>query len=137
MKLTNNTEVSEDHKSGIITLAVIDHDRNRAAAIAQAYIEELGKLVAELSTSAAHRERVFLEERIKAVKLDLDDASRQFSEFSSKNKTIDSKEQGRAMVEAAAALQGQLDRRRVTVEGVATDLHIKQSASAGIAGPGK
>jgi uncharacterized protein involved in exopolysaccharide biosynthesis len=107
-KLNNNTEVSEDRKSGIITVSVIDRDRERARGMAQAYVEELGKLVAELSTSAAHRERVFLEERIKAVKLDLDDASRKFSQFSSENKTIDLKEQGRAMVEAAAALQGQL-----------------------------
>jgi uncharacterized protein involved in exopolysaccharide biosynthesis len=42
------------------------------------------------------------------VKLDLDQASRDFSQFASKNTAIDIKEQAKAMVEAAATLQGQL-----------------------------
>lgn len=107
-KLAENTEISEDRKSGIITIAVTDHDPKRAAAIAQAYVEELNQLVAELSTSAAHRERVFLEDRLRNVKLDLDDASQKFSQFESTNKTIDIKEQARAMVQGAAAIEGEL-----------------------------
>jgi capsule polysaccharide export protein KpsE/RkpR len=107
-KLAENTGVSEDRKSGIIEISVTDHSPQLAAAIAQAYVEELNQLVAELSTSAAHRERVFLEERLVAVKKDLDDASVKFSQFSSKNTAIDIKEQGRAMVDAASRLQGEL-----------------------------
>jgi capsule polysaccharide export protein KpsE/RkpR len=107
-KLAENTEISEDRKSGIITIAVTDHDAKRAAGIAQAYVEELNQLVAELSTSAAHRERVFLEERLRGVKRDLDDASQKFSQFESTNKTIDIKEQARAMVQGAAAIEGEL-----------------------------
>jgi len=107
-KLAQRTGLSEDRKSGIITISFSDRDPHRAAAIAQAYVEELDRLVAELSTSAAHRERVFLEERLQAVKQDLDRASRDFGQFASKNTAIDIKEQGRAMVEAAATLQGQM-----------------------------
>jgi capsule polysaccharide export protein KpsE/RkpR len=107
-KLAQNTGVSEDRKSGIIEINVTDHNPQRAAQLAQAYVEELNQLVAELSTSAAHRERIFLEERLAAVKKDLDDASVKFSQFSSKNTAIDIKEQGRAMVDAASRLQGEL-----------------------------
>ncbi len=107
-KLAENTTFSEDRKSGIISITVTDRDPKRAAAICQAYVGELNQLVIELSTSAAHRERVFLEERLIAVKRDLDDASQKFSQFASKNTAIDIKEQGRAMVEAASVLQGQL-----------------------------
>ncbi len=107
-KLADKTSISEDRKSGIINIEVTDSDPKRAAAIAQAYVDELDRLVAELSTSAAHRERVFLEERLGAVKQDLDQASKEFSQFASKNIAIDIKEQGKAMVEAAATLQGQL-----------------------------
>jgi len=106
--LSENTRIEEDRKSGIITIAVTDRDPKRAAAIAQAYVEELDRLVAELSTSAAHRERVFLEERLTAVKQELDLASQKFSQFASKNAAIDIKEQGRAMLEASATLMGQL-----------------------------
>jgi capsule polysaccharide export protein KpsE/RkpR len=107
-KLAENTAISEDRKSGILTISVTDGDRLRAAAIARAYVEELDRLVAELSTSSAHRERVFLEERLTAVKQELDQASKEFSQFASKNITIDIKEQGKAMVDAAATLMGEL-----------------------------
>jgi len=107
-KLADSTSVSEDRKSGIISITVTDRDPKRAAAIAQAYVDELNVLVAELSTSSAHRERVFLEERLRAVKQDLDGASREFSQFSSKNGTLDIKEQARAMVQGAATLEGEL-----------------------------
>jgi capsule polysaccharide export protein KpsE/RkpR len=106
-KLQERTGLSEDRKSGIIDITVVDRDPKRAAAIAQAYVEELNQLVTELSTSGAHRERVFLEERLKAVKQDLDDASQKFSQFASKNAALDIKEQGRAMVDAASRLQGE------------------------------
>jgi capsule polysaccharide export protein KpsE/RkpR len=107
-ELTDNTALSEDRKSGIVTIMVSDRDPQRVAAIAQAYVDELDRLVAELSTSAAHRERVFLEARLKEVKQELDRAAHDLSQFSSKTAAIDIKEQGRAMVEAAAVVQGQL-----------------------------
>ncbi len=107
-KLAENTGISEDRKSGIIAITVTDRDRTQAAALAQAYVEELNRLVAELSTSAAHRERIFLQQRLAEVKTNLDQAAQQFSQFSSKNTAVDIKEQGRAMIDAAAALTGQL-----------------------------
>jgi capsule polysaccharide export protein KpsE/RkpR len=117
-KLVENTGIGEDHKSGIITITVTDRDSQRATAIAQSYVEELNRLAAELSTSAAHRERVFLEQRVAEVKLDLDQASRDFSQFASKNTAIDIKEQAKAMVEAAATLQGQLIAAESQVKGL-------------------
>jgi uncharacterized protein involved in exopolysaccharide biosynthesis len=107
-KLSENMLVSEDRKSGIISIAVTDRNPQRAAAMAQACVEELDRLVSQLSTSAAHRERVFLEGRLTAVKQELDRSSTEFSQFASKNTAIDIKEQGKAMVEAAATLMGQL-----------------------------
>jgi uncharacterized protein involved in exopolysaccharide biosynthesis len=107
-KLASRTDISEGKKSGVITIVVTDGNPQRASAMARAYIEQLNRMVLELNTSAAYRERVFLEERLKVVKQDLDQSARSFSEFSSKNTAIDIKEQGRAMVEAAAALQGEM-----------------------------
>jgi capsule polysaccharide export protein KpsE/RkpR len=118
-QLSNNTGISEDHKSGIITIAVVDRDPARAAGLAQAHVEELNRLVSELSTSAAHRERVFLEDRLKAVKQELDRASGEFSQFASKNTAINIPEQGKAMVEAAALLQGQLIAAESELKGLA------------------
>jgi uncharacterized protein involved in exopolysaccharide biosynthesis len=106
-ELAEHTGVSVDRKSQIITITVTDHSPKRAAAMGEAYVVELNRLVAELSTSSARRERIFLEERLKTVSQDLESAEKEFSQFSSKNTAIDIKEQGKAMVEAAATLQGQ------------------------------
>jgi uncharacterized protein involved in exopolysaccharide biosynthesis len=107
-ELDERTTISEERKSGIITIKVRDHSPRRAQAMAQAYVEQLNIAMAKLSTSSARREREFLETRLKAVKQDLDAASQDFSQFASKNTAIDIPEQGKAMVEAAAMLQGQL-----------------------------
>jgi uncharacterized protein involved in exopolysaccharide biosynthesis len=106
--LADHTSITVDRKSQIISIAVTDHDPKRAAAIDQKYVEELNRLVAELSTSSARRERIFLEGRLQDVSKDLESAEKDFSQFSSKNTAIDIKEQSRAMVDAAAMLQGQL-----------------------------
>jgi len=107
-ELGQRSDISEDRKSGIITIGITDHDPQRAAAIAQEYVTQLDRLVAQVSTSSARRERIFLEERLQKVKSDLDAAATHFSEFASKNTAIDIPAQGKAMVEAAATLQGQL-----------------------------
>lgn len=107
-ELEARSVISEEKKSGVLTLVIRDHDPQRAAAMAQAYVEELNRMLVDLNTSAAHRERIFLEERLRVVKQELDRAAKDFSEFSSQNAAIDIKEQGRAMVAAAATLQGQV-----------------------------
>jgi uncharacterized protein involved in exopolysaccharide biosynthesis len=107
-KLTSFTDFEEDKKSGVITLTYTDYDKQTAAAIANAYVEELNHLASDLNTSDAHRERIFLEERLKSAKQDLNQASLALSQFSSKNTVMDPQNQGRSMMDAAARIQGQL-----------------------------
>lgn len=102
------TDVAEDRKSGVISITVTDGDPQRARDVAQGYVEELDRLVSQVSTSSARRERMFIEQRLATVKADLEDAEKQFSAFASKNTALDIKEQTRAMVESAAVLQGQM-----------------------------
>jgi capsule polysaccharide export protein KpsE/RkpR len=116
--LAEHTSISVDRKSQIISITVTDKSPQRAAAMGQAYVDELNRLVAELSTSSARRERIFLEGRLQAVNQDLDAAEKDFSQFASKNTAIDIKEQGKAMVETAAALQGQLIAAQSEYEGL-------------------
>ncbi len=114
--LDDHTSISEDRKSGIITIQVTDNNPQRAAAIGQEFVEELNRVVTELNTSSAHRERLFLEERLAQVKQDLGTAEKRFSEYASKNTAIDIQTQGKAMIEAAAALEGQLIAARTELE---------------------
>jgi len=126
--LAKRTSLGEDRKSGIISIGVTDHDPKRAAEMARAYVSELDRLVSEVSTSSARRERIFLEERLRAVKGELDTAAQKFSEFASKNTAIDIPAQGKAMVEAAATLQGQLiaaESELSGLEAIYTDQNVR------------
>jgi capsule polysaccharide export protein KpsE/RkpR len=106
--LARLTTVTEDKKSGVITVEVEDEDPVRARDMAQAYLDELNKLVTQTSASSAHQERVFIEGRLHSVAADLERAQLELSEFSSKNSTIDIKEQTHAMVDAGARLQAEM-----------------------------
>ena len=117
-ELSDHTRISDDEKSGIITISVVDHDPKRAAAMAQEYVNELNWVVNNLSTSSAHREREFLDSRVKQVKADLESAEQQFSQFASQKGAIDVPEQGKAMVTAAATLQGQLIAAEAELQGL-------------------
>jgi uncharacterized protein involved in exopolysaccharide biosynthesis len=106
--LAHCTKITEDKKSGVITIEVEDTDRVLARDLAQGYLDELNNLVLRTSTSAAHRQRIFIEQRLHKVQDDLERAQLDFSEFSSKNSTIDIKEQTRAMVDTGAKVQAEL-----------------------------
>jgi uncharacterized protein involved in exopolysaccharide biosynthesis len=116
--LSKKTAISEDRKSGVLTITVNDRNPERAAQIAGAYVEELDRLVAQVTTSSARRERIFIEQRLGAVKQNLDNASREFSQYASQNTAIDISAQGKATVEAAAKLEGELIAVQSELEGL-------------------
>jgi len=131
-ELSRQTDISIDRKSGIISVQVTDHDPKRAQALAQEYVAQLNNVVTQLNTSSAHRERVFLEGRLAEVKNELESAEKDFSQFSSKNATLDIKEQGKAMVESAALLEGQLIAAQTELQGlrqIFTDQNIRVQAT--------
>jgi uncharacterized protein involved in exopolysaccharide biosynthesis len=55
---------------------------------------------------------------LQEVRQSLEAAEQQFSQFASKNAAIDIKEQGKAMVDSAAAIQGQLIATQAELEGL-------------------
>jgi uncharacterized protein involved in exopolysaccharide biosynthesis len=107
-QLARRTTITDDKKSGVITIAVEDTDRLRARDMAQAYLDALNSLLTQTSTSSARQERIFIESRLHSVGADLEQAQLALSEFSSRNSTIDIKEQTRGLVDAGARVEGEL-----------------------------
>jgi uncharacterized protein involved in exopolysaccharide biosynthesis len=106
--LGRRTTITQDKKSGVLTLVVKDTDPKRARDMAQAYLEELNTLVLRTNNSSARQERLFIEKRLQAVRGDLDRAEEAMSQFSSTHSAIDLREQARATVESQAKVQGEL-----------------------------
>ena len=107
-KLAHRTTITDDKKSGVITVEVTDGSPERARDLAQAYLDELNQLVIKTTNSSAHQERVFIEQRLKTVTADLERTQRDLSEYSSKTNAVDLKEQTRAMVDAGARIEASL-----------------------------
>jgi uncharacterized protein involved in exopolysaccharide biosynthesis len=118
IQLATDTQMVEDSKSGIITIRVDARNPVLASKIAQGYVEELDRVVTTNSTSAARRERIFLEERLKEIKKDLDDSAKSLSQFSTKSRTIDIPSQGKAMVDSGLKLQDQMVAARAELAGL-------------------
>ena len=108
MKLDSKTKVDVSSKSSVVTLDVTDPDPKRAAAMANAYAEELDHLLVKMNTESAKQQRVYYEERVTQAKQDLLNASDELSKFSSANRTLNVDDQDKAIVDAAAAIQGQI-----------------------------
>lgn len=106
--LAHETKITDDKKSGVITIKVEDVDPVRARDLTQAYLDELNKIVNRTSTSSARQERIFVERRLHEVQNDLENAQLELSDFSSKNTTIDITAQTRAMVDVGARLEGEI-----------------------------
>jgi capsule polysaccharide export protein KpsE/RkpR len=117
-ELEDRTDISSDRKSGIITIKVTDRTPQRAAAMGREYISELNWVMTQLNTSSAHRERVFLEDRLQQVKGDLEQAEKDFGEFASKNATLDIRDEGKGMVEAAGSIEGELIASETQLQGL-------------------
>jgi uncharacterized protein involved in exopolysaccharide biosynthesis len=106
--LVSNTKIEQDRKSGIITINVSATNPVLAASLAQGYVLELNRVITESNTSGAHRERVFLEGRLKEVKQQLDDSSSALSQFSTKSGAIDVPAQAKSMMDAGLRIQAEL-----------------------------
>jgi len=118
LKLAKRTTIADDKKSGVIAITVSDHDPRLAMELANGYVEELDAVMAKVSTSAARRERIFIEQRLSEETKSLQEAEQQFSQFASANMALDVPEQMKVTVEAAARLQGELIATRAQLEGL-------------------
>jgi len=106
--LDTNTIVSFGKKDGVITITVDDKDPKRAAGLANAYVDELGRLAAGLNMTGAGNNREFLEKRIAEAHTDLGRAEDALKYFQSRNKTISVTDQAQATIAGIAQLRAQL-----------------------------
>ena len=111
--LAEDSSISIGKKDGVITIAVDNEDPKLAAAIANAYVEELGTMTAQLSVSGAGTNRVFLEERLGKAKAELAASENALKNFQSRNKAVAVPDQARSTLEGVAQLRAQLAAQEV------------------------
>jgi uncharacterized protein involved in exopolysaccharide biosynthesis len=100
-------------KDGVITIEVDDTAPKRAAALANAYAEELEKLTQTLAVSEASQRRLFFERQLKSTKEDLARAEVALRRAQEETGLIKLDEQGRAIIEAVATLRAQVAAKEI------------------------
>jgi uncharacterized protein involved in exopolysaccharide biosynthesis len=76
-KLARRVRVSLGRKDGMIAIEVDDHDPQRAAAMANAHVEELRRLTSSLALTEAQQRRAFLEKHLEQTRERLTAAQRE------------------------------------------------------------
>jgi uncharacterized protein involved in exopolysaccharide biosynthesis len=112
-QLDKAADISVGKKDGIITVSVEDKDPKRAAAMANAFVEELGKLTARINMSGSGQNRAFYEDRLARAKVELAKAEDAMKAFQTRNKALDVDDQAKASIEGVALLRGQLAAQEV------------------------
>lgn len=98
-------EISEE---GVVQLQATDRMPQRAASIANAYVQELDRKNTELNVAQARNNRIFIEERLAQNKEALRTAEEDLRHFQEKYKAISLPEQTAAAIEAAAEVIGEM-----------------------------
>jgi tyrosine-protein kinase Etk/Wzc len=100
-------------KDGIITIDVEDEDPKRAAALANAYVDELDRLIQGIAVTEAGQRRLFLEKQLKLAKDSLADAEVALKQTQEETGLISLDEQGKTIIEAVATLRAQIAGKEV------------------------
>ncbi|MBE0613475.1 MAG: lipopolysaccharide biosynthesis protein [Burkholderiales bacterium] len=107
-------------KDTLIVIDVEDEDPKRAADLANAYVDELVKLTSVLAVTEASHRRLFFERQFALAKENLAKAEAAARQALQTGGLVKVDEQGRAMVEAAASLRGQITVKEVQIGAMRT-----------------
>jgi tyrosine-protein kinase Etk/Wzc len=105
--------ISSDKKSGLITLEVDDEDPAFAASFANAYAEEITRLLARLAVSEAQVRRVFFEQQLKDTKEHLVAAELGLRKVQESSGVIVLDKQAEALITGAARVRALIAEREV------------------------
>lgn len=114
--LSNFAKISTEKKSGLIEIQVTDQDRQRAAEMANAFVEELDKLLNNLAVQEASARLAFLEkERDQAIQ-NLTKSEEALRTFAEQKSVIQIDTQTRGVLEYIARLRAEIDAKEVQIQ---------------------
>jgi uncharacterized protein involved in exopolysaccharide biosynthesis len=100
-------------KDGIITVSANSRYSQKAADLANAFVDETIKRSVQLYVTKAGSERTFLEKRLEVVKVELKNAEGDLKAFQEKHKTIKVDAQASVAIEGIARLKAEIAHKEV------------------------
>lgn len=109
-------------KEKVVKVTVEAKDPRLAADIANFYVTNLDRLNRTLTVSKASHNRQFIERRLAETQANLVKAEEALKDFQMHNKTVAVEAQSKALIEAAATIQGQITAQEVQLQVMSTYL---------------
>ena len=111
-----HAEIEGSTKDGLIRVSIENSDPQRAAQIANGYVEQFRKLSQHLAITEASQRRVIFEQQLEKTKNDLSNAEESLKQTELTTGMVQLDSQARAMIEAAARLRAEVVAKQVQVE---------------------
>jgi uncharacterized protein involved in exopolysaccharide biosynthesis len=125
--LSDACKAFEDHatvdgsgKDGMIHISVEDGNPQRAAELANGYVDQFRDLSQHLAISEASQRRLFFEQELETAKNNLANAEEALKQTEQSTGVIQPDSQERALIDSAAALRAQITAREVQIQGMQT-----------------
>jgi uncharacterized protein involved in exopolysaccharide biosynthesis len=103
-------------KEGLISVSVEDHNPERAAAIANAYVTELHTLNSQLAIGEAGQRRLFYEEKLNAERDALSESEVALKQAEEKTGLLQPDAQARVIIQSVADMRAMVAMREVQIE---------------------
>jgi uncharacterized protein involved in exopolysaccharide biosynthesis len=138
-KFENVVDIDSGPKDGLIRISVTDRSPQRAAEMANGYVEEFKRLSATLAVTEASQRRLFFEQQLTQAKDNLAHAEEDLKKTGQKTGLVQLDSQTRATIELLANLRGQIAAKEVEISGMRSfatgenpDLQMAEQQLAGL-----
>ncbi|MGC2635983.1 MAG: GNVR domain-containing protein [Acidobacteriaceae bacterium] len=119
-KLENYVVIDGDKKDGLIRISVEDHNAQRAADLANGYVDAFRHLSAGLAITEAAQRRKFFGDQLEQAKDQLAAAEEALKQTEQSTGLIQLDSQARALIESAASLRAQITAKEVQIQAMST-----------------
>ncbi|HPP37970.1 MAG TPA: GNVR domain-containing protein [Thermosynergistes sp.] len=119
-RLSDATDADVDSKTGLITIAVQDKDPALAAEMANAFVEELQRIMQNLAITQAAQQRLFLENQLKDVRLALARSEEELKEYQARSGLLNVDAQTEALMDSIADLRALVAAKEVELQAAKT-----------------
>jgi len=112
--LAHNVRIELGKRDGLVTVEVTDHSPQRAANMANRYVDELRRISSELAMTEAQQRRAFFEKQLAHAKAQLANAQQALQNTGVNARTL--RVEPKAAAEAYASLRGQVSATEVRLQ---------------------
>ena len=113
--LERRVEIENGAKDGLIRISVTDRDPQRAAQMANGYVEEFKRLTGGLAVTEASQRRLFFEQQLDGAKNQLATAEEALKQTEQETGLVQLDTQARAVITSVAQLRAQIAAKEVQI----------------------